>query len=86
MSEPLALYAFLGSWFLVAVIRMWEKIRESTLLKKVTKDHVIAEIAGVVGCCLFVPELVIFTIGLIGFGSMLATLVECWRLLVRKGQ
>jgi hypothetical protein len=84
MSEPLPLYALLGSWFLVAVIRMWEQIREAAWLEKMTKDHFISEVAGVVGCCLFIPELVIFTIGLIGLGSMLMTLVDCWRFCLRK--
>jgi len=59
-SLSVSFYALLGSWALLSVIRMYEKIRDKSWLENVTKDHVISEVAGVVGCCLFVPELVIF--------------------------
>lgn len=88
MTEPLpmTLYALLGSWAMVSIIRMWEKIRDKSWLENVTKDHVIGELAGVIGCCLFVPELVIFLLGAISVGSMLVSVIDCWRVLTKKDQ
>ena len=85
-SLSVSLYALLGSWAMLSVIRMYEKIRDKSWLENVTKDHVISEVAGVVGCCLFVPELVIFLLGFICVGSMLVSLVDCWRFVTKKDQ
>ena len=85
-SLSVSFYALLGSWALLSVIRMYEKIRDKSWLENVTKDHVISEVAGVVGCCLFVPELVIFLLGLISVGSMLVSLIGCWRFVTKKDQ
>lgn len=85
-SLSVSFYALLGSWALLSVIRIYEKIRDKSWLENVTKDHVISEVAGVVGCCLFVPELVIFLLGLISVGSMLVSLIDCWRFVTKKDQ
>lgn len=84
MDYPFSLYAMLSTWGLIAFVNAYEKIRKSEWFDAKTKDKVLGGIASLIGCCLFVPELVIITLGLLGIGSMLISIVDVWRLISNK--